>query len=65
MKIRISYTIDVDERYRRAIRSWSGEDGLATRQEVIDWHKLNGSSCDDDLAQELENKEARQLSPSL
>ncbi len=50
MKIRVSYTITVDDEYRRAIRAFYGQDGLATRAEVAAWAKQYGSSEDDNLS---------------
>jgi hypothetical protein len=50
MRVRVTYTVDVDDEYRRAIRRYHGDDGLATRAEVQDWFKLKGFTMDDDLA---------------
>lgn len=49
MKVRISYTVEVSDDYRRAIRRFYGKEGLATREEVQDWHEAHGASLDDDL----------------
>lgn len=49
MKVRVTYTEEVDDEYRRSIRAFYGNEGLATRQEVIDWLKRYGSSMNDDL----------------
>ena len=54
MKVRISYTIDVNDEYREAIRNHYGEKGLATREEVRAWAEIYGSSCDADILCELE-----------
>jgi len=53
MKVRIAYTIEVGDFYRRAIRRHYGEDGLATRAEVVRWVRSYGTSGDDDLAHDL------------
>lgn len=53
MKVRIAYTVEVDDQYRRAIRQYYGKEGLATRDEVVHWHRLRGESMDDDLAELL------------
>lgn len=50
MKVRIAYTVTVDDSYRRAINKFYGREGLATRAEVAEWHKQHGESLDDDLA---------------
>ena len=53
MKVRVSYIVDVDDGFRRAIVHCSGgettKDGLATRATVVDWFRLHGDSMDDDL----------------
>ena len=49
MKVRVAYTTEVDDRYRRAIRRFYGKDGLATRAEVKHWLEMYGSSEDDNL----------------
>ena len=49
MKVRVAYTVDVPEHWRRAIRQYYGKSGLATRDEIVDWLKTYGSSMDDDL----------------
>lgn len=56
MRVRVTYTVEVDDDYRRAIRQFYGLAGLATRQEVVNWLRLYGSSEDDNLAFES-NKE--------
>jgi hypothetical protein len=56
MRIRVSYIVNVDDGYRRAILHHSGglatKAGLATRAEVIEWCRQNGASQDDDLRSE-------------
>ena len=54
MKIRVAYTVDVSDEYRRAINLHFGQPGLATRQQVIDYLQLNGSQGDDDLMWDLQ-----------
>jgi hypothetical protein len=49
MRVRIAYTIDASDDYRRAIRRYYGRDGVATRAEVQDWVKRYGDSMDADL----------------
>lgn len=49
MKVRVEYTVEVDDDYRRAVREFFGRKGLATRQELKEWFWLNGRSLDEDL----------------
>jgi hypothetical protein len=57
MKVRVCYTIEVDDDYRRALRHRTGKDGLATRQELQLHFYLNGRSMDDDLMYEHEMRD--------
>lgn len=57
MKVRIAYTIEADEDYRRAINKFYGLDGLAARSQVVKWHRQYGESMDDDLAWSVEDAE--------
>ena len=57
MKVRISYTVEVDTRARRAIRHHYGEPGLATRHEVQRWYQQMGLQGDDDLLYDLDTAE--------
>jgi hypothetical protein len=50
MKVRITYTVDVDDNFRRAVNEHYGRDGRATRAEIHRWYEANGHSMDDDLA---------------
>lgn len=50
MRVAITYKVDVDDEYRRAINQFYGKPGLATREEVKDWFRAYGESMDDDLA---------------
>ena len=49
MKVRVCYTVDVTDDYRRAIRNRFGQTGKATRSEVAEFLRQNGGSLDDDL----------------
>jgi hypothetical protein len=53
MKVRVSYTVEVDDDYRRAIRLYYGEPGLASRAEVVQWLRSYGDSMDVDVMQAL------------
>lgn len=50
MKVKVSYTEEVPDEYRRAINRYYGKPGMATREEVKQWLRMFGSSMDDDLA---------------
>ena len=51
MKVRIAYTVEVDDDFRRAVADWYGRSGLATRDEIKRWYEANGRSLDDDFSQ--------------
>jgi hypothetical protein len=57
MKVRVAYTTEVSDDYRRAINNYYGKPGLATREEVRRWLEAHGSSEDDNLMWELDQKE--------
>lgn len=59
MKVRIAYTVEVDDDFRRAINLHYGEPGLATREDVRDWFAAHGESASDDLMYELQESEER------
>ncbi len=60
MKVRIAYTVEAPKEFRRAIRAYYGQTGLATRQEVQDWLYRFGESMNDDLSVCLEREANRQ-----
>lgn len=49
MRVRVAYTMDVSDDYRRAIRAYYGRTGLASRDEIKAWAEQYGASMDDDL----------------
>lgn len=57
MKVKVEYTVDVNEDYRRAINLFYGASGMATRSQVKNWLRNYGSSCDDDLMGDLAKHE--------
>lgn len=57
MKVNINYTINIDNRYRRAVRAWYGDKGLATRKELKNWFIIYGESMDTTVIEELERQE--------
>ncbi len=50
MRVRITYTVDIDDGIRRAINQRYGRPGLATRAEIRRWYENNGRAMDDDLS---------------
>lgn len=57
MKVRIAYTVEVPDSYRRAINVHYGLAGLATRKEVQSWFITFGESMDDDIGSMLDDEE--------
>lgn len=54
MIVRVSYRVDVSDEIRREINAWYGRPGLASRDEIKDWYRANGSSMDDDLSEKAD-----------
>lgn len=52
MKVRVTYVVEVNDDYRRAINEWYGKPGLASREEVKAWLRSYGDSMDADLMRE-------------
>ncbi len=50
MKVRLDYTAECPDWWRKEIRRWYGLSGLATRIECRAWIRKYGESMDDDLA---------------
>ena len=59
MRVRVSYTIDASDDYRRAINLHYGKPGLATREQVARWQREHGSAEDDNLMHDLEQAHER------
>jgi hypothetical protein len=57
MKVRVNYTVNVSDDYRRAINLHYGRPGLATRDEVRRWLEDHGSAEDDNLMWDLQENE--------
>jgi hypothetical protein len=53
MKVKISYTVEVDDEMREAINFYYGETGLATRSDIRHWFMLNGETLNDDAITRL------------
>jgi len=58
MRVRVSYAIVVDDRYRRALRFHYGIDsgGKATRSELKEHFEQNGGTISDDLLWEYDHR---------
>jgi len=57
MKVRISYTVEVNDRFRRAIQHRYGEEGLATRKEIKRWFEVFGDTETENALWDLEQFE--------
>jgi hypothetical protein len=57
MRVRVEYTVDVPDAYRRAINFHYERPGLASPAAVRDWLMLHGSALDDDLTYDLQQHE--------
>lgn len=56
MKVRVAYTIDVDDEYRLALAHHFGQHGKASRKDVAEYQAENGSANDSDLLWEWEHR---------
>lgn len=54
MRVRVSYTIEADDDFRRAIRLHYGKPGLASRAEVQEWMRNYGEAMNGDLSRSLD-----------
>lgn len=59
MKVKVCYTVEVNDRYRRAINAYFGKPGLASREDVQDFLKQNGATLDNDILFEFDAAEER------
>lgn len=57
MKVRVAYTVEASDDYRRAINLFYGEPGLASRDDVRRWLMAYGTSEDDNLMYGLDREE--------
>jgi hypothetical protein len=57
MRVRVIYSVDVTDDFRRALRSYYGETGMATRDEVYLHCCQYGSSIDADIMEEYRKKQ--------
>ncbi len=57
MRVRIDYTLDVSDDFRRAINLYYGKPGLATRVDVRRWFMAHGESENDNLMYALQKEE--------
>jgi len=49
MKVRISYSVEVADKVRRAIRAYYGQSGLASREEIQRWFTTYGDTMDNEI----------------
>ncbi len=56
MRVRVAFTVDVTDEFRRALRFREGREGLATREEIVEHYTQIETSTDDDLLLEYEEE---------
>jgi len=62
MKVRVSFTVDVDDEFRKALGAydWCPTAGdIATRAEVKAWYESTAMSMDEDAMAEYQDKLTR------
>lgn len=52
MRVRVSFTVGVDDEFRRALSSYYGGSGMASREEIKRHYEVYGSSLGDDIMHE-------------
>lgn len=57
MKVRVEYTVEVNDEFRRAIRRYYGDSGLASRADVRRWCQTYGDSMDADVMYDYGDEE--------
>jgi len=55
--MKVTFSIDVDDRVRRALRAYRGKRGLASREEVRHFYISHGGAVLDDVMWEFERGE--------
>ena len=54
MKVRVCYTIEVNERFRRALNYYHGVDGLASRDLIKRHYEAWGDTMDEEVLWEYD-----------
>jgi hypothetical protein len=54
MKVHVSYTVDVDDHYRRALNHYYAQPGLASHESLREHFRQNGHTLDDDIIYEYD-----------
>ena len=49
MRVRVSFVVNPDENFRKALRAYTGKEGLASREEIKRWYQAAAFSMDDDM----------------
>lgn len=60
MRVRVAYTEDVSDDYRRLINQYYGKPGLASRSDVVDWFRSYGESMNEHLAAQADEEAKRE-----
>lgn len=63
MKVRVAYTVDVDDDFRLALAHHWGEHGLASRRDVRRHCELVGTTEDEDILQEWHDDPCPRCAP--
>ena len=61
MKVRVSFTVDVDNEFRKALGARGGYGTLPTRAELKKWYEHNAVALDDDVWGEYQEKREREV----
>jgi len=62
MKVRVSFTVDVDDEFRKALGAyaWCNTEGdIATRAELKKWYEHNAMSMDESALVEYQDEKER------
>jgi hypothetical protein len=46
MKVRVCFTVEVDEQFRRALAAYYSQPGLANRKDIKQWYVMQAKSND-------------------
>lgn len=59
MRVKVCFTVDVDDEFRRALNSYYGKSGLATREEIRQHYETQSGSIDTDIINEFQEARER------
>jgi hypothetical protein len=64
VKVRISYTVDCDQHFRKALAARFGKPGLATRADIKSWYEQKGDLCDANLLYDFDHRTTELRNPT-